>query len=235
MSKGPQIAILGGARETAQAVDWVLHARARGQVIWGAGAEAEPLPLAVGSMDQVTDADGVLDVTHAFDEKTRHSAMAVASQLPYARMGRAAWHPTDADQWTEVDSLEQAVAALPKGARVFAATGRGSLTALATHDGPVFLRQLSVHNLPMPLEHGQYVFGAAPFSVAQEVELLRRLQIDVVLARNIGGPHSFPKLAAARHLALPAVLLRPPALPDGPHLRSFEDVRAWVQTLPCEP
>ena len=233
MSKGPRIAILGGARETAQAVDWVRRAGARGQVIWGAGAEAEPLPLAVGSMDQVADADGILDVTHAFDEETRNQAMAAASHLVYARIGRAMWHPVDADRWTEVDTLEQAVAALPARARVFAVTGRGSLTALANHDGPVFLRQLRAHDLAMPLAHGQYVFGTAPFSVAQEVDLLHRLRIEVVLARNIGGPHSFPKLAAARHLGLPAVLLRPPALPDGPHLRSYEDVRTWVRGLPC--
>lgn len=231
MTDGLVIAVLGGARETARAVEWLARAGAQGFVIWGAGTEPERTAFADGDVSDLTRAHAIVDVTHAFDEATRSSAIAKAPGLPYARVGRAVWVPSPQDNWTEVDTLTDAVAALPSGARVFAATGRGSLGALAGHDGPVFLRQLTRHDLPMPLAHGQFVFGRAPFSVADEVALLRDLRIDVVLARNIGGMGSFPKLAAARHLGLPVVLLRPPQMPDGPELASFADVEGWIAGL----
>lgn len=231
MVDGSMIAVLGGARETVRAVEWLVRAGAQGFVIWGAGTEPERTEFAEGDFFDMNRAGAILDVTHAFDETTRGAAIAKFPGLPYARVGRAAWVPSPHDTWTEVDTLTEAVAALPPGARVFAATGRGSLSALAGHDGSVFLRQLTQHDLPMPLANGQYVFGTAPFSVADEVALLRDLHVDVLLARNIGGMGSFPKLAAARQLGLPVVLLSPPTMPDGPHLASFEDIQGWIADL----
>lgn len=231
MTDRPMIAVLGGARETVRAVEWLARAGAQGFVIWEDASEPERTAFVDGLFEALGDADAILDVSHAFDEATRAAAVARVPSLPYARVGRAPWVATAEDKWTEVDTLTQAVDALPPGARVFAATGRGSLGALAKHDGQVCLRQLTEHDLPMPLSQGRFVFGAAPFSVANEVTLFQELQIDVVLARNIGGAGSFPKLGAARQLGLPVVLLRPPALPKGPHLGSYDDIKNWIMTL----
>jgi len=225
------IAVLGGARETVRAVDWLARAGARGVVIWGAGTDPVRTAFEDAPMAALASADAILDTSHSFDDVTRAIAVARAPGLPYAHVGRAPWTPEVGDHWTEVERLTDAVASLPPAARVFAATGRGSLDVLAAHDGPVFLRQLTRHDLPMPLPQGRFVFGNAPFAVADEVALLTELKIDVVLGRNIGGAGSFPKLAAARALGLPVVLLRPPARPDGPRLASFEDTRDWVQSL----
>jgi precorrin-6A/cobalt-precorrin-6A reductase len=214
-----------------RALEWLDRAGARALVIWGAAADPLPVRCRVAELDAVAGADAILDVTHAFDTATRAAARHAAPSLPYGRLGRAPWVPMARDRWTEVDTLAQAIAALPSGARVFAATGRGSLAALAGHDGPVFLRQLTRHDLPMPLPRVRFVFGTAPFSVADEVALFRDLAIGVVLARNIGGAGSFPKLAAARQLGVPVVLLRPPAVPQGPQLASFDDVATWIGTL----
>lgn len=231
MNDGSMIAVLGGARETVRAVEWLERAGARGVVIWGAGTDPVRTGFRDAPMAALAKADAILDTSHTFDEVTRAIAVARAPGLPYAHVGRAPWEAQAEDHWTEVDTLTQAVAALPPGARVFAATGRGSLDILAAHDGPVFLRQLTRHDLPMPLPQGQFVFGDAPFAVADEVALLTELKIDVVLARNIGGAGSFPKLAAARELGLPAIVLRPPRRPEGPRLASFEDTQDWIATL----
>lgn len=231
MTRGPVIAVLGGARETARAIDWLSRAGARGYLIGDESLAASSAEFKAGTLKDLARSDVILDASHAFDETSRNAAIAVAPDLPYARIGRTPWRPQAGDTWIEVDSLQEAVGALPRAARVFAATGRGSLDALAYHDGPVFLRQLTRHDLPMPFAHGQFVFGTAPFSAADEVALFRKLEIDVVLARNIGGAGSFPKLAAARQLGLPVVLIRPPELPEGPRLASFDDIARWVASL----
>ncbi|MEO0691992.1 MAG: precorrin-6A/cobalt-precorrin-6A reductase [Pseudomonadota bacterium] len=225
MTSAPPILVLAGARETPETVRAL-----SGQpccVLWA--DESVPVPVEADVVRAAPHAlRAVLDVTHAFDTQTRRRWM--RPRVPYARVQRALWQPEAGDQWTSVDTIEQAVAALPQGARVFAATGQGSGAALATHDGPVFLRQLSVHDFPAP-PNCTYIFGAGPFDAAAEINLFRDLAIDVVLARNVGGPDSFPKLAAARALGLPVVLLRPPPLPDGPVLKSPADVRRWTKSL----
>ncbi len=230
MEKRPVIALLAGARESVAAARWLARTPAQGVAVWARGSD--PVPLDVPACDAVpSDAVGLLDASHAFDGHTRRAAMAQAKGAAYACIGRDPWVATPGDLWTEVDTMEQAVSALPSGARVFAATGRASLPHLQTHDGAVFLRQLTRHNDPTAYPNCTFVFGTAPFDAEGEAQLLRDLRIDVVLARNIGGVGSFPKLAAARALGLPVVLLRPPQRPVGPALNSADAVAAWVESL----
>lgn len=230
MNDRPLIAVLAGAREAQDVAEWLTDMQADCVVIRAHGSS--PVPLGLREVSEMpAEVKGILDVTHAFDEGTRQAALARAPDASYACVPRDLWVPGAGDDWTEVDSLEQAMLALPAGARVFAATGRQSLSVLYAHDGRVFLRQLSQHSDPTGYDNCTYVFGTAPFSVEGEIELLQKLRIDVVLARNIGGVGSFPKLAAARALGLPAVLLRPPARPNGARLRTARDVADWVATL----
>lgn len=219
------ILVLAGARETPRAVRALQgHRRC---VLWA--EDSSPVPVAAEAVRGAPDGlRAILDVTHAFDTTTR--TRWVVPGVPYARVTRTLWGPEPGDHWTSVDTVAEAVAALPKGARVFAATGQDSARALAAHDGPVFLRQLGAHDHDAP-PNCTYVFGAGPFEVEGERALLSQLKIDVVLARNVGGPDSYPKLAAARSLGLPAVLLRPPPVPAGPRLVSAQEIAAWADAL----
>ncbi|MEL6888908.1 MAG: precorrin-6A/cobalt-precorrin-6A reductase, partial [Pseudomonadota bacterium] len=79
--------------------------------------------------------------------------------------------------------------------------------------------------------HCTFVFGAGPFEMEEEARLLTDLRIDVVLARNIGGAGSYPKVAAARALDLPVILLEPSAWEFGPPLTALDDVVAWAAAL----
>ncbi|WP_299280607.1 precorrin-6A/cobalt-precorrin-6A reductase [uncultured Tateyamaria sp.] len=230
MTTSPLIAVLAGAREVHDAVAWLNAAQARACVVWGREGEAVPLGLSEHATVPA-DTRAIVDVSHAFDVFTRIGALAAVPHAAYARVGRDPWMPGAGEKWQQVNTMEQAVAALPAGARVFAATGRGSLTELARHRGRVFLRQLTAHREPTGFGNCEFVFGSAPLDAAGEAELLKRLEIDVVLARNIGGPDAFPKVQAARDLGLPVVMLRPPALPSGPRLRSAEQMADWLKTL----
>lgn len=230
MKTGPRIAILAGARETRDAVRWLAQTPARPVIYWARGHDA--MAMGIEQVDAVPrDIDGLLDVTHAFDTETCTQVVARCPQVPLARVARAPWVAQGGDRWEEVDSVEDALTALPAGARVFAATGRDSLPVLARHDGPVFLRQLSRHDDPTGHDNCRFVFGDAPFDPVEEAALFKDLRIDVILARNIGGTGSFPKLAAARALGLPAVLVRAPQRPEATLLRDERDVARWVSGL----
>lgn len=58
--------------------------------------------------------------------------------------------------------------------------------------------------------------------------MLERHRIDVIVAKNSGGTASFGKIAAARALHLPVVVLKRPAMPDTASVETVEEVFAWL-------
>jgi precorrin-6A/cobalt-precorrin-6A reductase len=61
--------------------------------------------------------------------------------------------------------------------------------------------------------HAVYITGRGPFAEADESTLLRRHGIEVIVAKNSGGPATYGKITAARALSLPVIMLRRPPLP----------------------
>lgn len=225
-----RVLILGGSALTEPAVRAFVRAGHDVSVYWSRGAVVDELPATSSLRAAVTEVEALVDATHPFDQTLRGIAVAMAPDLPRARIGRPAWRAEPEDVWTQVDSVEEAVAALPSGARVFAASGRDSAEVLAHHDGPVFLRQLQRHDDPAP-PGCIYVFGNGPFDTAGEAALFKDLQIDVVLARNTGGASGFPKLAAARALGLPVILIAQPEAGFGTSFSEVDGLVSWVGAL----
>ncbi|MEM8655085.1 MAG: precorrin-6A/cobalt-precorrin-6A reductase [Pseudomonadota bacterium] len=223
-----RVLVLGGSALTEDAVRALAGAGHEVSVYWSRGPLAG-LPKATSLRSGLAEADLLVDTTHPFDDILPGLAVALAPRCPRVRFGRPAWVAAPEDKWTIVGTLAEAVAALPSGARVFAASGRDSAEVLTHHDGPVFLRQLHRHDDPPP-PGCTYVFGDGPFEVADETALFQELRIDALLARNMGGVRGFPKLAAARALGLPAVLIAPPATGFDTQVESADAVLAWVDT-----
>jgi precorrin-6A/cobalt-precorrin-6A reductase len=67
-----------------------------------------------------------------------------------------------------------------------------------------------------------------PFSEAEDRALLERHGIDAIVAKNSGGAASYGKIAAARALHLPVIMLNRPALPEAPSVEKIEDLVAWL-------
>jgi precorrin-6A/cobalt-precorrin-6A reductase len=72
------------------------------------------------------------------------------------------------------------------------------------------------------------VTGRGPFTDADDRTLLASHAIDVVVAKNSGGTATYGKIAAARVLGLPVILLRRPPLPEVPTVETIEDAVAWL-------
>ena len=81
----------------------------------------------------------------------------------------------------------------------------------------------------MPLRQGQWLAGRGPFSVEDELALLRAHAIDVLVTKASGGAATYAKLAAARQLGLPVVMVRRPPPPAGPVVDSVEAALAWLE------
>lgn len=176
--------------------------------------------------------DLVVDATHPFAAQMTHNAAAAcgAADVARLRLQRPPWQPVAGDRWDHVGDRAEAAQALGRhGANVFLATGRTDLAAFAHLGDKHFLvRLVEPPEAPLELAHFTLVTGRGPFREADDRALLQSHAIDVVVTKNSGGDGAYAKLAAARTLGLPVVMIDRPVEPAGETVDDVESARAWV-------
>ena len=176
--------------------------------------------------------DLVVDATHPFAAQiSRHAAAACAqSGRPLLMLVRPPWERAPGDCWIEVDTVAAAAAALPDTARrAFLTVGRQELAAFAALEGHWFLvRVIEPPANGLPLRDYALVAGRGPFTVEGETRLMRDHRVDVVVSKNSGGAATYAKIAAARGLGLPVVMVRRPSLPEAERVADVAGAMAWI-------
>lgn len=176
--------------------------------------------------------DAVVDATHPFANQIslRTHRLCQAMGVAYVQLLRPAWEPEDGDHWVQVDRGQDAGAHIPKGARVFLATGRQTLPMFeGLTDRHLIFRQIDPPGQDFPYANGEFLIGRPPFSIADEIDLFKRLSVDWLVVKNAGGAASRSKLDAARVLGLPVLMLNRPNQPGGRSVASVQEALAWVQ------
>ncbi|HET9380204.1 MAG TPA: cobalt-precorrin-6A reductase [Streptomyces sp.] len=176
--------------------------------------------------------DALADATHPFAEAITANAAraAAATGLPAVVLRRPGWRPGPGDRWHPVASLPEAAALLPRlGRRVLLTTGRLGLSAFAHLTDLAFVARSVEPPAPPTPPHTQVVLARGPFTYADEYALLVEHAVDVLVTKDSGGAATAPKLAAARDLRLPVVVVRRPPLPEG--VRAVADVPAVLDFL----
>jgi precorrin-6A/cobalt-precorrin-6A reductase len=240
-----RILILGGtmeARELAQRlakraeldVEVSLAGRTRSPTPQGARLRSGGFGGAGGLANYlVTNGIGALiDATHPYADVISANAAAAARQtaVPFVALRRAPWCAVDGDCWQEVEDVSAAVRAFAdRPRRIFVTLGRSELGALAGAPQHFYLiRSVDPVEPPLPLPRAAYVTARGPFSEADDQALMRRHEIDAVIAKNSGGAASYGKIAAARALGVEVIMLRRPPLADAPAVETVEAAIAWL-------
>ena len=116
------------------------------------------------------------------------------------------------------------------GRRGFLTVGRQELAAFAALSETWFLvRAIDPPEAPTPLPHCTLIQGRGPFDEMAEAELLRNHGIDLLVSKNSGGAATYAKIAAARRLGLPVVMVARPPAPPGASVAGEEEALAWVE------
>lgn len=180
----------------------------------------QPVPIRIGGFGGAAGLAGYLreetvdlliDATHPF--ATQISANAVeASRIAGVeafRLCRPAWEKRSEDRWTSVHSIADAVAALPEQpARVFLAIGRQEAGAFSARPHHAYLiRSVDPVSPPLDVPDARYTLDCGPFDEAREEALLRQERIALIVAKNSGGSATYGKIAAARNLRIPVVMV----------------------------
>lgn len=235
--------VMAGAREAHGLVTALL---ARGRKVIASLPEPErvfgelPVPTRVGLFEGADDFKAwidenrvvtVLDASHAFDDClcALVSAVCAMDDVPYLRILRPPWCPTERDRWQLMASIEEAAQSLPHNAVAFTNTGWSSLQHYAHFGGfKLYVRQTGEATRAAPFPFVEFVPGQPPFSQFQEQRLFADLGVTHLICRNVGGAASMSKLLAARALALPVLMIERRAPPiKRPTVGTVAEAIAW--------
>jgi precorrin-6A/cobalt-precorrin-6A reductase len=241
----PRVLILGGTGDAAQSIAQIAALPLVETIASLAGRTPKPNVPSVGQVrlggfggvpglvaflrDEKIDL--LVDATHPFAAQiSRNAAQAAATVgIPRVLLNRPGWEKQEDDRWIEVADHAAAAAILPGLAdRVFLTIGRQELAAFADLTQLWFLmRMITPPDPPIPL--GEVILQQGPFSVADEMGLMRQYRVGAIVSKNSGGTATYAKIIAARELGLPVVMIPRPVLPEGDVVSDVAAVVAWVQ------
>ncbi len=175
--------------------------------------------------------DLLIDATHPFARQISGNAAAAAalSDVPHLLLQRPSWQPVTGDHWLLAPDHAAAAALLPGlGQRIFLTIGRQELSSYA-HLQELWFLMRSIDPPPYPLPPGEIILAQGPFNLQAEKNLLRQHQIEIVVSKNSGGAATYAKIAAARGLGLPVIMIQRPALPAGLQVATVQAAVSWLE------
>ncbi|TVR09185.1 MAG: cobalt-precorrin-6A reductase [Salinarimonadaceae bacterium] len=240
----PNLLILAGTTE-ATALARAVADRGMTGVVSFAGRVArplrQPLPQRVGGfggaagLAQWLRAEAithVIDATHPFAAQMSRNAVAACAETGVALVAltRPPWEPVAGDDWRRATDIADAVAALDRPRmRVMLAVGRMHLAAFAVNPQHRYLlRLVDPPAGASPFPEADIVVDRGPFDEAADRALMERYGIELVVSKNSGGGGAYAKIAAARALGLPVVMIDRPAAPERTELHDVESVIDWI-------
>jgi precorrin-6A/cobalt-precorrin-6A reductase len=172
----------------------------------------------------------IADATHPFATTISASAFAaaLACGIDYVRLERPEWQPQPGDQWKIVKSAKAAADILPSDAIVFLTIGRkGIQPFISRADLAGVVRMIEPPSEPIP-PNWKLVLERPPFTVDDELSLMRQYDITVLVSKNAGGEQTSAKLVAARRLRVAAVIIERPVKPDAPKAPTAEGIARLI-------
>lgn len=177
----------------------------------------------------------IVDVTHPYAERMTTTAQQVAEikLIPYWRFHRPAWQVDDNSSWHEFSGWQSLISQLCDYSAILFTVGQVE---------PCLVEQLknlsSKHKLIIRtaapakfelLENMQWLKAIGPFTLDDELALMKKHKINALVSKNSGGESTSAKLAAAKQLQIPIYMQARPILPKTNIV--FSDLTACQQFI----
>ena len=154
----------------------------------------------------------LVDATHPYAGLMSSNAVAAARDtgIPLVRYMRPAWVAEQGDDWILMDTPAEAAAALPPNADVLLTTGHMGLEAFLERDDCQFVvRLIEAPAMAIP-SHAKLLQTRPPYTLDDELALMRREGITHLVTKNSGGAQTAAKLSAARQLGVKVIMIARP-------------------------
>lgn len=172
----------------------------------------------------------LIDATHPYAARISTNAYSAAQQagIPLWAYRRPPWQPISGDDWRMVHDWSEVGMAIAGFRRPFFTMGLEPLQHVDTI--PPGQRWLVRCLARRPSAPALIVLAAVgPFTLEQELALMRAYRIDVLVSKNSGGSAIVAKLSAARRLGIPVVMLERPPLPPADY--TFSAIEPLIAQL----
>lgn len=240
----PNLLILGGTTEATALANAAAERGLRGTVSFAGRVDRprrQPLPQRIGGFGGVEGLEAylqdrgithVIDATHPFAVQMSANAVMACSKadVPLIALTRPYWKEQPGDRWMQVTDIAGAVSALDQPPRrILLAIGRLHLADFAPNPQHHYLlRLVDPPKTPPPFPDHHMLVSRGPFTKADDSALMQDHGIDLVVSKNAGGTGAYAKIAAARALSLPVLMIDRPAMPERAEVGSVAEVLAWL-------
>ncbi|OFX12871.1 MAG: hypothetical protein A2516_05720, partial [Alphaproteobacteria bacterium RIFOXYD12_FULL_60_8] len=175
--------------------------------------------------------DMLIDATHPFASAISANARRACDMegVPRLMLIRPMWERQPGDDWREVHTPEEAADLAEALARpLLLTTGVKTLDAYRSLTGPIYVRLLKPPARPLPENFTLLAHG--PLSPQDELAFFKAHAIAGLVSKASGGEKGYGKIAAARALGIPVVMLRRPAPEPGEHAATVAQAVAWARS-----
>jgi precorrin-6A/cobalt-precorrin-6A reductase len=241
-----RVLILGGIGDAAELVAKVANVSGIEAIASLAGRTREPGNLVgnvrIGGFGGVAglvsylremQIDVLIDATHPFAHRISENAAAATEEvgIPRLMVIRPPWERLEDDCWLEVENnLAAADVLLSQAKRVFLTIGRQEIGTFAHLSEIWFLmRMIDPPNADVVVPPGLILCDRGPFTLEDELEILRKYNIDTIVSKNSGGSATYPKIIAARQLGIKVVMVNRPPVPPGEQVADVESACRWLR------
>ena len=240
-----RLLILGGTSEASALARRIADEPDAAAILSLAGVTAEPAPTPItrriggfGGAEGLAaflareHIDAVVDATHPFASRISANAVAAcgATRTPLVVFSRPPWTREPGDRWIEVAAMDDAVPALGTQRKtVFLTQGRLQLAPFARAPQHRYIvraidRPADIDALP---DH-KLILARGPFTIRDELELMKHEGIEMLVTKNSGGRATYAKIEAARALEIEVIVVRRPPAPEAETLHDLDAVMAWI-------
>ena len=90
------------------------------------------------------------------------------------------------------------------------------------------VRLVETPRTPLPLPKSELIVDRGPFAIKNERALFLEHGVELLVSKNSGGVATYSKLAAARELGVPVVMVDRPDPEPGSRAETAEEAFRWL-------
>ena len=174
----------------------------------------------------------VIDSSHPFAKQISYNAYLACkfNKIPIVRLTRKPWKQGVKDNWINVSNYQKVFKYICKEKKnIFLAIGRKNINFFYSMNQNFYLiRTVEKINFIPKFTDYHCIVSKGPFNTKDDILLLKKFKIDLIISKNSGGIGAFSKIEAARILNLPIIMIQRPCLPQIKEFYDFDKTINWL-------